>query len=70
MQQKSFAAMLSYPAQRAAQDILEAAIHRKRRLLIGQDAKALDIMARTRPGGYWKLMKASMAAVAKRKARS
>lgn len=69
-QQKSFAAMLSYPAEQAAQDILEAAIHRKPRLLIGQDAKALDIMARTRPGGYWKLMKASMAAVAKRKAKS
>lgn len=69
-QQKSFAAMLSYPAEKAAEDILAAAIHRKPRLLIGRDAKALDLMARTRPGGYWKLMKASMTAVAQRKAKS
>lgn len=69
-QKKSFAAMLSYPADRAAEDIIEAMVGRKPRLLIGQDAKALDVMARTRPAGYWKLMKASMAAVAKRKAKS
>ncbi|MDQ2850074.1 MAG: SDR family NAD(P)-dependent oxidoreductase [Actinomycetota bacterium] len=70
MQQKSFAAMLSYPADKAAEDILAAAIHRKPRLLIGRDAKMLDIMARTRPGSYWKLMKASMTVVAQRKAKS
>lgn len=69
-QQQSFAAMLSYPADRAAEDIITAAIHRRPRLLIGQDAKALDVMARTRPAGYWKLMKTSMAAVAKRKAKT
>lgn len=70
MQQKSFAAMLSYPAEKAAEDILAAAIHRKPRLLIGRDAKMLDVMARTRPGSYWKLMKASMTVVAQRKAKS
>lgn len=48
-QKKSFAAMLSYPADRAAEDIIEATINRRPRLLIGQDAKALDVMARTRP---------------------
>ena len=58
--QRAFAKMLSYPADRAAEEILEAAIARRPRLLIGKDAKALDILARVLPGRYWPVMQRLM----------
>lgn len=67
--QKAFAAMLSYPADKAAEEIIEAAIARKPRLLIGNDAKVLDVLARVTPGHYWGIMERSMARVTAVKAR-
>lgn len=64
---KAFAKMLSFPADRAADEIIEAAVARKPRLLIGNDAKALDKIARLSPSRYWSLMSRAMAPAAKRK---
>lgn len=64
---KAFAKMLSYPADQAAEEIIEAALARRPRLLIGRDAKALDVLARTNPSRYWSLMSRVMAFAAKRK---
>lgn len=61
----AFAAMLTYPADRAAEEIIEAAIARRPRLLIGRDAKALDVLARATPGRYWSLMGRAMALAAR-----
>ncbi|WP_084349226.1 SDR family NAD(P)-dependent oxidoreductase [Janibacter limosus] len=64
---RAFARMLSYPADKAAEEIIEAAIARRPRLLIGNDAKALDKIARLSPSRYWSLMSRAMALAAKRK---
>lgn len=64
--QRAFAKMLSYPADRAAEEILEAAIARRPRLLIGKDAKALDILARVLPGRYWPVMQRLMGGASRR----
>ena len=64
-EQQAFARMLSYPADRAAQEIIEAAIARRPRLIVGRDAKALDLLARMSPGRYWTPMQTLMAAVAR-----
>lgn len=63
---RAFAKMLSYPADRAAEEIVDAAIARAPRLLIGNDARALDAMARLTPSRYWSLMGRAMALAAKR----
>lgn len=63
---RAFAKMLSYPADRAAEEIVDAAIARAPRLLIGKDAKALDKLARLTPSRYWSLMGRAMALAAKR----
>ncbi|CAM4012086.1 SDR family NAD(P)-dependent oxidoreductase [Janibacter anophelis] len=63
---RAFAKMLSYPADRAAGEIVDAAIARAPRLLIGKDAKALDKLARLTPSHYWSLMGRAMALAAKR----
>lgn len=65
-EKRAFAKMLSYPAEKAAEEIVEAAIHRAPRLLIGNDAKALDVLARVTPGSYWGLMQRGMALAARR----
>lgn len=64
---KAFAKMLSYPAHQAAEEIIEAAVHRRRRLLIGNDAKGLDLLARVAPSRYWSLMGRAMALAAKKR---
>lgn len=69
-QQKSFEKLLHYPADRAAEEIIEAAIARRPRLLIGSDAKALDVLARLAPGSYWRVLGPLMAAGQRRSARS
>ena len=63
---RAFAKMLTYPADRAAEEIIEAALARRPRLLIGRDAKALDVIARANPARYWSLMSRAMALAAKR----
>lgn len=61
-----FAKVLRYPADKAAEEIIEAAVARRPRLLIGNDAKGLDVLARATPGRYWSLMGRAMALAAKR----
>lgn len=61
-----FAKVLRYPADKAAEEIVEAAIARRPRVLIGNDAKGLDLLARLAPGRYWSLMGRAMALAAKR----
>lgn len=52
---KAFNKLLRMPAEDAAQQILDAVLKNKRRLLIGNDAKAIDIMQRILPTGYQKV---------------
>ena len=47
-----FDTLLTYPADRAATDILEAVRRRRPRLLIGLSAKLPDVVARVVPGRY------------------
>lgn len=49
---RSFNDFLRYPAKQAAQDILDAVLKNKRRVLIGNDAKALDLIQRLLPSAY------------------
>lgn len=51
----SFDKVLRTPPEVAAQQILNAVIKDKRRLLIGSDAKAIDLIQRILPTGYQKL---------------
>ena len=44
------------PAQQAADEILQAVLKNKRRVLIGRDAKLLDLIQRLFPAGYQQLM--------------
>ena len=67
---KAFAKMLTYPADRAAEEIIEAALARRPRLLIGRDAKGLDVLARATPARYWSLMGRAMALAAQKKTRA
>ncbi|MGE9782181.1 SDR family NAD(P)-dependent oxidoreductase [Janibacter sp. G368] len=62
----AFDNVLRYPADRAAEEIIEAAVARRPRLLIGNDARALDAVARLLPARYWSLMGRGMALAAKR----
>lgn len=52
---KAFNKLLRMPAQEAAEQILAAILKDKRRLLIGNDAKTLDIIQRILPTGYQKI---------------
>lgn len=52
---KAFNKLLRMPAEDASQQILDAVLKNKRRLLIGNDAKAIDIMQRILPTGYQKV---------------
>lgn len=52
---KAFNKLLRMPAEEAAQQILDAVLKNKRRLLIGNDAKVLDLMQRVIPAGYQKV---------------
>lgn len=61
-----FAKVLRYPADKAAEEIIEAAVARRPRVLVGNDAKGLDVLARVTPGRYWSLMGRAMALAAKR----
>jgi hypothetical protein len=53
---RGFNDFLRYPPEQAAQEILNAVLTNKRRILIGNDAKALDLIQRILPSGYQRLM--------------
>jgi short-subunit dehydrogenase len=53
---ESFAALLSYPAERAAADILDAVERRRGRLLVAPSAVLPDLAARLFPGSYWPVL--------------
>lgn len=52
---KTFDKLLRTPPEEAARQILDAVQKNKRRLLIGGDAKTLDLMQRILPTGYQKI---------------
>ena len=52
---KTFNKFLRCPPEEAARQILEAVQKDKRRLLIGNDAKTLDLIQRILPTGYQKI---------------
>lgn len=52
---KTFNKLLRCPPEEAARQILEAVQKDRRRLLIGNDAKAVDLMQRVLPTGYQKV---------------
>lgn len=52
---QAFDKLLRMPAEEAAQEILDAVLKNKRRLLIGNDAKTLDLIQRILPAGYQKI---------------
>lgn len=64
--QRAFAKALRYPADKAAEEIVEALLARRRRLLIGNDARALDALARVAPSGYWSVMQRGLELAARR----
>ncbi len=53
---RSFNRLLRCPAEDAARQILQAVKKNQRRLLIGNDAKVLDLIQRIFPSGYQKLL--------------
>lgn len=53
---KEFNKLLRTPPEEAARQILEAVRHNDRRLLIGNDAKVVELMQRLLPSGYQKIM--------------
>ena len=52
---KAFNKLLRKPAVEAAQEMLDAVLKDQRRLLIGNDAKVLDLVQRFLPTGYQKI---------------
>ena len=67
---KLFAALLSYPPERAAAQIVDAVARRRVRLLIAANAKVPDILARLMPVGHARVMRALTSATAARSART
>ncbi|MFC4070951.1 SDR family NAD(P)-dependent oxidoreductase [Actinoplanes subglobosus] len=66
---KLFAALLSYPPEKAAEQILRAVAKRKARLLIASSAKAPDLLARLLPVGHARIVRAATVAASSRGAR-
>lgn len=50
---REFDKVLRYPAAKAGEEIVQAALARRSRLLIGMDARALDALVRVTPSSYW-----------------
>ena len=63
---KLFAALLSYPPEKAARQIVDAVARRRARLLIAANAKVPDVLARLLPVGHARIMRALTAATASR----
>lgn len=55
-EQARYARLLSYPPERAAQEIAAAIEHRTPRLLISASARVPDVLARISPAGYHRLI--------------
>ncbi|MEX5234772.1 SDR family NAD(P)-dependent oxidoreductase [Kocuria arenosa] len=56
-EREDFAALLSYPAERAAAEILGAVERRRNRLLVAPSAVLPDLVARLLPGSYWRVLR-------------
>lgn len=55
---ESFAALLSHPPERAAEEILEAVERRRGRLLIAPGTALVAALARLFPASYWQVLRA------------
>jgi short-subunit dehydrogenase len=55
---KLFAALLTYPPEKAAKQIIDAIARRRPRLLIALNAKVPDLLARILPAGHARIMQA------------
>ncbi|MEV4639763.1 SDR family oxidoreductase [Actinoplanes sp. NPDC049548] len=64
--QRMFAAMLTYPPEKAAEEILEGVRRRRGRVLIAASAKVPDLLARLMPVSHMRLLNRLTAAVARR----
>ncbi|WP_438861942.1 SDR family NAD(P)-dependent oxidoreductase [Paractinoplanes abujensis] len=64
--QQTFAALLTYPPEKAAAEILDAVTRRKARLLIASSAKIPDLLARLAPVAHNRLLTALTNLTAKR----
>jgi short-subunit dehydrogenase len=65
-EQRAYRALLSYPADQAAGEILDGVEHRKARVLIAASAKIPDVLARLLPASHPRVLKVLTAAMAKR----
>ncbi len=59
-QQRHVEKMLIMPPDQAARIIVDALVRRKRRVLVGKDAKRADLIQRLMPGRYWDVIAKSM----------
>lgn len=57
---EAFERLLRFPADRAAELVIEAMVARNPRLLIGADAKVLQALARVAPTRYWSVLSRGM----------
>ena len=57
---EAFDRLLRFPAEKAAELIIEAMVDRNPRLLIGADAKALQGLSRALPTRYWSVLQRGM----------
>lgn len=64
--QKAYRALLSYPAEKAAEEILDGIEHRKARVLIASTAKIPDVLARLLPTSYPRVLDVLTKALVKR----
>jgi|tagenome__1003787_1003787.scaffolds.fasta_scaffold20874268_2 short-subunit dehydrogenase len=69
-QRRLFAALLSYPPEKAAEEILQGVARRRARVLITFSAKVPDLLARLLPVGHMRVLRALTAASMSRAARS
>jgi short-subunit dehydrogenase len=67
---KEFEKLLVTEPEDAAEQIARAILARRKRLLIGGDAKRVDIIQRLFPAGYWKIIARSAGNVSNGQARS
>lgn len=68
-QQRVFAALLTYPPDKAAREILDGVQRRRGRVLIAASAKVPDVLARLMPVGHMRVI-ARLTAAAGRRART
>jgi hypothetical protein len=68
--QRLFAALLTYPPEKAAAEILDGVRRRKARVLIAASAKVPDVLARLLPVSHLKVIQLLTAAAARGAERS